>query len=91
MVMVMLMIVMIMVMILAFIVIMVMITRVTLRRLRRCSCGALATVCRARLRRQLLDVRKICLIFVPCLISETRYQGWRDEKEELHELDYGMH
>ena len=50
---------------------MVMITRVTLRRLRRCSCGALVTVCRARSRRQLLDVRKICLIFVPCLICET--------------------
>ena len=38
------------------IIVMVMITRVTLRRLRRCSCGALVTVCRARLRRQLLDV-----------------------------------
>ena len=51
---------------------MVMITRVTLRRLRRCSCGALVNVCRARLWRQLLDVRKMCSIFVPCLISETR-------------------
>ena len=37
---------------------MVMITRVTLRKLRRCSCGALVTVCRARLRAQLLDVCK---------------------------------
>ena len=71
MVMVIMMIVMIMVM-MRVIIEMVMITRVTLRRLRRCSCGALVTVCRARLRRQLLDIRKICSIFVPFLISKTR-------------------